>query len=294
MTCYTALITPFDKKGFLDEEGLRSNLALQRDSGIDGIAIFGTTGEAPTLSTAEKKRLLICAKEECPSLSIMAGCGSASTTQTLENIQFAAAHGSDVALVVTPFYNKPTQEGLFRHYEFLSKHSPIPLIVYNARGRTSVHLELETIKRISDLSNIQGIKEATGIVNVAEECIFHIKRHRPDFLVFSGDDRLTLPLMALGCDGVISVVSNLIPGLIKELLGHCQRHDFVKARELHYHLLPFFEAAFWETNPIPIKAAMQLCGLAAGEPRLPLTPLSKKYLDPLKIVLEPLVCVNSQ
>lgn len=293
MTCYTALITPFDKKGVLDEEGLRSNLALQRDSEVDGLAIFGTTGEAPTLSTAEKKRLLILAKEECPSLSLMAGCGSASTTQTLENIQFAADYGSDLALVVTPFYNKPTQEGLFRHYEFLSKHTPLPLIVYNVRGRTSVHLEIETLKRISDLPNVIGVKESTGVVNVAEECIFHIKRHRSDFLVFSGDDRLTLPLMALGSDGVISVVSNLFPSLIKELLTHCQQHDFVSAREVHYRLLPLFEAAFWETNPIPIKAAMQLCGLAAGEPRLPLTPLSQKYLDPLKGVLEPLLCVNS-
>ncbi len=284
MTCYTALITPFDEEGCLDEEGLRKNLFRQQT--VDGIAALGTTGEMPTLSLEEKKRFLSIARET--DLALMVGCGANSTSQTIENLNLAADHGADSALVVTPYYNKPTQEGLFCHFETLARTSPLPIILYNIQGRTSVNLASETLKRLIAFPQIIGIKEASGSIEQITEAIA-LKKERPDFLVYAGDDLMTLPTMALGGDGVISVASNLVPMLMKELVDACQAGSYAHAQQVNALLLPLFKASNWETNPIPIKAAMEIAGFAAGSPRLPLTSLHKAYLAPLQKVVKDLI-----
>ncbi|MCC5832761.1 MAG: 4-hydroxy-tetrahydrodipicolinate synthase [Chlamydiales bacterium] len=284
MTCYTALITPFDDQGRLDEEGFANILSLQAP--VDGLVVLGTTGETPTLSLDEKKRILALARKS--PLPLMAGCGAYSTTQTLENLHLAAEFGADSALVVTPYYNKPTQEGLFRHFENLATHSPLPIVIYNIQGRTSVNLKVETLKRLLSFPNILGIKEASG--NLSQICeIVSMKKIRPDFKVFAGDDVWTLPLMALGGDGVISVSSNLAPRLMKELVDACMKGEWGCARAINQRLLPLYEASGFETNPIPIKAAMQAAGLPGGAPRLPLTPLDETYLPMVKRIVKDLI-----
>lgn len=284
MTCYTALITPFDKEGRLDEEGFEKNLAFQKD--VDGLTVLGTTGETPTLSLEEKKRTLAIARKS--PLPLMAGCGVYSTIQTLENLHLASDFGADSALVVTPYYNKPTQEGLFRHFETLALNSPLPIVIYNIQGRTSINLKAETLKRLLSFPNIIGIKEASG--NLSQMCeAVSMKMIRPDFKVYAGDDIWTLPLMALGGDGVISVSSNLVPKLMKDLVDACHKGDFFLAQRINQRMLPLYEATSFETNPIPIKAAMQSAGLAAGAPRLPLTPLHDSYLPAIKAIVEELL-----
>jgi 4-hydroxy-tetrahydrodipicolinate synthase len=283
MTCYTALITPFNNAGRLDEEGLEKNIALQES--VDGLAALGTTGETPTLTLEEKRRILALARKS--SLHLMVGCGAYSTTQTLENLSFASDCGADSALVVTPYYNKPTQEGLFLHFKTLALQSPLPIILYNIYGRTAVNLKTETLERLLAFPHIAGVKEASG--NLAQMCaVLALKNIRPDFKVYAGDDVWTLPLMALGGDGVISVSSNLVPKIMKDLVDACAIGDYSRARQLNKRLLPLFEASGFETNPIPIKAAMQIAGLAAGAPRLPLTPLQQSYLPALKAIVEEL------
>ncbi len=284
MTCYTALVTPFDPSGNLDEEGFRCNLAHQQ--AVDGIVVLGTTGEVPTLSSQEKRRLITIAREQ--KLPLMVGCGAYSTTQTLENLKEAAELGADSALVVTPYYNKPTQEGLFRHFEKLAKESPLPIILYNIQGRTSVNLETETLKQLLDFPSIVGVKEASGNLKQICEAIA-LKNRRPDFQVYAGDDAWTLPLMALGGDGVISVSSNLVPKQMKELVNACREKDLERAQKLNERLLPLYEATGLETNPIPIKAAMEMAGFAAGSPRLPLTPLKDVYLPIIKRLIQELI-----
>ncbi len=284
MTCYTALITPFDSAGSLDETGLEKNISLQE--GVDGLVVLGTTGETPTLSLAEKKRVLALARKS--PLPLIAGCGAYSTLQTLENLNLAADYGADYALVVTPYYNKPTQEGLFRHFEFLADKSPLPIILYNIHGRTSVNLKPETLRRLLPLPKIIGVKEASGNLSQIAETI-SMKKTRPDFQVYAGDDAWTLPLMALGGDGVISVSSNLVPRIMKELVDACKEGDYLRARTINQRLLPLYEASAFETNPIPIKAAMEAAGLAAGAPRLPLTPLHASFLPALKDAIKDLL-----
>jgi len=280
MTCYTALITPFDKEGKLDEEGFQRNLTHQNV--VDGLVVLGTTGEVPTLTTEEKKRLIILARPG--SHHLMVGCGVYSTSQTLENLKRAADLGADSALVVTPYYNKPTQEGLFRHFKTLAQSSPLPIIVYNIQGRTSINLKTETLKRLAELPQIVGVKEASGNISQISEVIA-LKKLYPDFRVYAGDDTLTLPLMALGGDGVISVTSNLVPKLMKELVDACKTGHYAVARQLHHRLAPLFQASGFETNPIPIKAAMDMAGFAAGAPRLPLTPLDASFSAALQKVV---------
>lgn len=274
MTCYTALITPFDASGALDEEGLVANLAHQKSGGVDGVVALGTTGETPTLSADEKKRVIQLCKGT--GLPLMVGCGANSTTQALENIKWAADLGATSVLVVTPYYNKPTQEGLYQHFAHLATHSPLDIVIYNIHGRTAVNLETETLKRLASFPKLVGVKEASGDVAQISEVIA-LNRYK----VYAGDDVMTLPLMAMGGDGVIGVASNLVPHLMKRLVTE-------KSVELHHKLLPLFRMQGIETNPIPIKAAMQLAGFAAGAPRLPLTPLSKRFLPILHSIVEEL------
>lgn len=282
---YTALITPFDKEENLDEAGLRQIIHSQMQEGADGLVVLGTTGEEPTLSLEEKTRIVTIARKEAAHLPLVVGCGSNSTQDTIERVKWAASLGADGVLLVSPYYNKPTQEGLFLHYERIAKHSPLPIIVYDHPGRTATPIHMETLKRIAEIPQVVGFKLCSGQIEQIQAVIGEIKMNKPAFAVFSGDDSLAFSLLALGGDGVISVVSNLLTKMMKELIVAFRSQNIQLAQLLHYKMLPLFKALLLETNPIPIKAAMQLCGLPAGNPRLPLTPFQKTHLSLLQQTL---------
>jgi 4-hydroxy-tetrahydrodipicolinate synthase len=286
---YTALVTPFTAQGKLDKEGLRNNLRYQLQHRVQGIVVLGTTGEDPTLSPQEKQTVVEIALEEVKGkATLMVGTGSYSTEQTIAATLKAAEMGADGALIVTPYYNKPTQEGLFRHYEAICKAVSLPICIYNIQGRTGQNLHTDTLKRLAHFPSIIGVKEASGNILQINEVIETVGNNNPHFGILSGDDALTLPLMALGGHGIISVVSNLVPGPIQNLVQAALSGDFIHARHLHFALLPLFKVSFIETNPIPIKAAMQICGMAAGSCRLPLCDLESSSFQQLKLVLNSL------
>ena len=270
---HTAIITPFKSNGSYDEGGFKELLEKQIDACVQGIVVLGTTGESPTLTGDEKKRIVQFARKNIPSsIQLIVGTGTNSTTSTIENTRLAEEWGADGALVVAPYYNKPMQEGLFLHYKTLTESTKLPIIIYNITGRTGVNIQTSTLKRLVNLPTIVGVKEASGNIAQMMEVIEMRDHERPDFKVLSGDDNLTLPLMAIGGDGIISVVSNLIPELIAKLYRHCVNENWEEARQLHYQLLPLFKGAFIETNPIPIKTLMHFSGLPSGPCRLPLSP----------------------
>lgn len=284
---YTALITPFNASGQFDEEGFRQNIRFQIANGIDGIVPLGTTGEAPTLLKSEQKQVIQIAVDEAKgTIPIMVGTGSYCTVQTIENTRIAEELGADIALVVTPYYNKPTQEGLYRHFKAISESTSLPILVYNIQGRTGQNLQTDTLKRIADLPKIVGVKEASGNVTQIGEVIETIGRHRPGFSVMSGDDANTFSVMALGGQGIVSVVSNLIPSQIKSIVQAMELEDYHLAREIHYRLMPLFRGAFIETNPIPIKTAMNLWGMPAGPCRLPLCEMLPENQEKLEQILD--------
>lgn len=289
---YTALITPFDSNRKLDEEGLRFNLRFQIENNVDGIVILGTTGEAPTLTKEEKEKIIKIAVEEVKDkAALVVGTGSYSTESTIQETQIAEKLGADAALVVVPYYNKPTQEGLFRHYASICESTALPICIYNIPGRTGQNLEVNTIRRLSIFPSIVAIKESNSLAH----CMELAKLIRDEGLhlsLLSGDDACTLPLMAVGGHGIISVASNLIPHAMKQLVQAIFLNDYALARDLHYRLLPFFNVCFIETNPIPIKAAMQLCGLPSGLCRLPLCEGDDKHVEKIKQVLEQLSCLQ--
>lgn len=285
MTCsgvYTALITPFDQKGEVDFEGFRLHITRQIAAGVNGLVILGSTAETASLSVQEKKELLKCARQEMGLLPLIAGCGSNSTSQTSENVEIAAQCGADYALVVSPYYNKPTQEGLFRHFEAVSKASPLPLILYNNPARSVVNIESATLQRLAELPNICGVKECSGNLGQVSEIAATIKKRRPEFALLSGDEWLFLPMLAVGADGLISGWGNLIPSQMVSIYTWWLSNQYEKAKELHLALTCLFNALKLESHPIPLKAALQLAGLPGGHPRLPLTPLQDKFLEPLK------------
>lgn len=286
---YTVLITPFDHHGHLDEEGLRQNIRFQLEHKIDGIVALGTTGECPTLSADEQIRVIKIAHEEIKGrIPLMIGTGSYSTEETLRRTRLAEEMGADSALIVTPYYNKPTQEGLYQHFKTVAQGVSIPICVYNVQGRTGQNIQTETLKRLADIPNIISVKEASGNISQICDVIELVAHYRPGFTVMSGDDALTLPLMALGGHGILSVVSNLVPQQMVELVKALNESDYELAREWHYRLLPFFKAAFIETNPMPIKAAMRLAGMPAGRCRLPLCDLQPENEKKLQIVMQAL------
>ncbi len=281
---YTAMITPFDERGELDEKAFRAHVSSQCQEGVDGLVVLGTTGEAPTLTRQEKERLVTIAREE--KLHLMVGCGAISLKQTIENLHWAADLGADSALVVSPYYIKPSQEGLYLHFKALTKATRIPIVVYNIKARSAVNIETTTLKQIADLPQIIGVKESSGGVAQAADVFFEIKKSRPNFALLSGDDALTLPSLALGADGLISVISNLVPQKMKELIGACRQGKYTLAQEKYYDLFPLFKMLALEANPIVIKAAMNLCGFPVGNPRLPLTPLSETNQKILRDMLK--------
>lgn len=286
---YTAMITPMFSNGDIDYEGFRKNVLFQLEQGIDGLLPLGTSGETPTLDEDEEQKLLEIifplVKEfnakNGRDVKIMVGAGSNNTRDAVRYCQRAKEFGADFALVVTPYYNKPSDEGLYRHFEAVSKVG-VPIVVYNIQGRTGKNISTSLLQRIAKLPNIAGVKEASGNINQMMEVIEKIKLENPDFSVMSGDDGLTLPLMAAGGDGIISVVTNMIPGLMSELAHLCEKGDFAGARKIHYRLQPFFRAAFVDGNPTCIKYAMNVKGIPAGSVRLPLsepTDSAKKIIE---------------
>ncbi len=269
----TALITPF-KNGKVDEKRLIENVEIQIKSGINGLVPCGTTGESPTLSHEEHKRVIeIVIKSTAGRVPVIAGTGSNSTDEALELTAHAKKAGADAALIVSPYYNKPTQKGLYLHFKIIAEKVDIPVILYNIPGRCGVTIEASTMALLAKLKNIVGVKEAAGSLDAVSQII---RACGMQFDVLSGDDVLCLPMMSVGGRGVISVISNLAPKQVAEMTAAYASGDHKKALMLHYALLPLMKAAFIETNPIPIKTAMKLAGLDTGEMRLPMCAMEEK------------------
>ena len=266
----TALVTPFTKTGTLDEAGVRRLARRQIEHGIHFLVPCGTTGESPTLSEDERTRVVeICVEEAHGKVPVLAGAGGYDTREAIHAARLMERAGADGLLSVTPYYNKPSPDGLFQHYKAIADSTKLPIVVYNVPGRTGVNVDVNTLVRLSTLSNIAGVKEASG--NIQQMC--EVCRAMPaDFIVLSGDDAITLPLMAVGGRGVISVASNEVPREMSQMVEAAERGDFAAARKLHGSLLPLMLVNFIESNPIPVKAAIAAMGLLDEIYRLPMVP----------------------
>jgi len=282
--CGTALVTPFRRDLSLDEQALRRLLRRQIDAGIDFLVPCGTTGESPTLSHEEQVRVVeITVEEARGKVPVVAGAGGNNTAYVIEMAREFAALGVNGILSVAPYYNKPTQEGLYQHYKALAEAVSLPIIVYNIPGRTGVNIEPPTLARLAQIENIVGVKEASGSISQMATIMAAVPK---DFAVLSGDDGITLPLMALGGRGVISVASNEIPGEMTRIAKLANANDFAAAREVHNRWFPLMEVNFVETNPIPVKSALALMGLCEPVFRLPLVPPKADNLAKIRTVLE--------
>ena len=280
---FTALVTPF-RNGEVDVEALEGMVEFQVQNGIHGLVPCGTTGETPAMSHAED-RLVISTVVRVANgrVPVIAGTGSNSTETAIKYTRMAEEVGADGSLQVSPYYNKPTQEGLYRHFAAVAENTNLPIILYNIPGRTSVTIDAETTARLAEIPNIVGTKEATLSMNMAMDVMSLCGE---DFDVLSGDDPVTLPLMSLGGRGVISVASNVAPAAVSDMVNALLEGDWERGRELHYELLPLFRALFVETNPIPVKTAASILGLCSDEMRLPMIPLQGENLDTLRRVIE--------
>ena len=289
----TALVTPFTKNGDLDEAAVRRLGRRQIDGGVHFLVPCGTTGETPTLTAEERLRIVeIVVDEAHGQVPVLAGAGGYDTKEVIHMAREMERLGVSGLLSVTPYYNKPTQEGLYQHFKAIAESTTLPIIVYNVPGRTGVNVEVATLARMAEMPNIVGVKEASG--NMTQMCEV-AKAVPPEFLVLSGDDALTLPLMAVGGRGIISVASNEIPREMVQMVEAAERNDFAAARAIHSRILPLMQINFVEANPIPVKSAMAAMGLLEETYRLPMVaprPASKekivkvlKELDLLKAAL---------
>jgi 4-hydroxy-tetrahydrodipicolinate synthase len=274
---YTALVTPFNEAGEVHYERLGELLEKQIAAGVSGVVPMGTTGESPTMFNAEHDEVVRYTVDKVAGrVQVWAGTGSNNTQQAIRTTREAQKAGADGALIVTPYYNKPSQAGLKRYFNDIAEACDLPIIVYNIQGRTGVNVETETLAEIARLPQVVAVKEASGDLGQMADVLARIcHRQDPGFGVLSGDDALTLPLMSIGGHGVISVVSNLVPERMVALVQAAEQGDYATARKIHFELLPLFKASFIETNPVPIKAAMALCGLDVGGVRSPLAPLTE-------------------
>jgi 4-hydroxy-tetrahydrodipicolinate synthase len=279
-----AMVTPF-RNGKIDEPKVRELVEFHVKHGTDALVPCGTTGESPTLSPDEHKRLVeVVVEAAAGRIPVVAGTGSNSTAQAAELTKHAEHAGAAAALVVNPYYNKPTQEGLYRHFRAVAEASPLPIFVYNIQSRTAVNVETDTLARLArDCRNIIGVKEASGSLDQMTQVILACG---PEFIVLSGDDNLTLPLMAVGGKGVISVIANIVPRETSEMTHAALDGDWKRARDLHHKLFPLSRAAFLETNPIPIKEAMAMVGMLEPEFRLPMCRMSEANLERLRGILK--------
>ncbi len=280
---FVALVTPF-RGGQVDEAKLRELVEFHVTNGTDGLIPCGTTGESPTLSHDEHRRVvevvIDAARKRVP---VIAGTGSNSTSEAIDLTKHAERAGASGALVVNPYYNKPTQEGLYRHFRAVAEATELPILVYNIQSRTAVNIETDTMTRlVRDCPTIVGVKEASGSLDQMSQVILACG---PDFCVLSGDDNVTLPLLAIGGRGVISVIANIVPRETSEMVHAALDGDWKRARDLHYQLFPLARAAFLETNPIPIKEAMAMAGMLEPEFRLPMCRMADANREKLRAIL---------
>jgi 4-hydroxy-tetrahydrodipicolinate synthase len=281
----TALVTPF-RDGEIDESALRALVEMQIEAGIDGLVPCGSTGESATLSHGEHRRVVeIVVHAARGRVPVVAGTGSNNTLEAIELTLHAKAAGADGALLISPYYNKPTQEGIYLHYAEIARRTAFPLVLYNIPGRTASNVSPATVARLADLEQIVAIKEACGDLGQISEVI---DRCPEGFRVLSGDDVMTLPVLAVGGHGVIATSSNVAPSEMIALVRAFRAGDIEAARRQHRRLLALFDALFVETNPIPLKAALHFMGLIGPEIRLPLTPLSEVHRERLQVVLKEL------
>jgi len=283
---FTAIVTPFNEDTSINEKDLKKLLDFNIENGVSGIVPMGTTGESPTLNHDEHVHVIeIVCKHVNKRVPVIAGTGSNSTREALFMTSRAKDLGADASLQVAPYYNKPTQEGFYRHFTAIADEADLPIIIYNIPGRSGKNIETDTIVRLSEHPNIIGVKEASGSL---PQIMDVIDRTPDDFIVLSGDDNLTLPLMAAGGKGVISVASNIIPDRMNALVKAGLNGDFEKMRKLHYELLPFFKVEFIETNPIPIKTALAMKGMIKEVFRLPMCEMYPENKKKLEVVLKEL------
>jgi 4-hydroxy-tetrahydrodipicolinate synthase len=281
---FTALVTPFQLDGSLDLPALARLVEWQIESGVDGLVPCGSTGEAATLSHDEHVRVVrhvveVAAKR----VPVVAGAGSNSTREAVELTAAARTAGADGALLISPYYNKPMQEGIYQHYRMVALETGLPIVLYNIPGRTASRIEPETTARLSRVPGVIGLKESCGDFSATAETILACA---PEFSVVSGDDALTLPMLAIGARGVISTVSNIAPRAMADLVRSFAAADLARARRLHYELLPIIQAIFVETNPIPVKTALAILGrIPNANLRLPLTEMAKKNRDRLEAAI---------
>jgi len=281
---YTAMVTPFDKEGAVDFQTLRALVDGQINGGVDGLVPTGTTGESPTLSAAEHLEVIRCVIDQAADrVPVIAGTGSNSTQEAIDYTLEAKTAGASASLQVAPYYNKPTQEGFYRHFTAIADATGLPMIVYNIPSRTGKNIENDTMLRLAEHEHIVGVKEASGDL---PQMMDLLSRRPADLCVLSGDDNLTFPLMAVGGDGVISVAGNLLPADMKELTHLSLEGRWDEARAAHYRLLPLFKALFIETNPIPVKAAMAMRGVLKEVYRLPMCSMSPENRKKLADVVE--------
>src|SRR5436309_15589673 len=281
----TALVTPFTRSGALDEAAVRRLGRRQIDAGIHFLCPCGTTGENPTLADAERLRIVeILVEEAAGTVPILAGAGGYDTKEVIHLAREMERRGASGLLSVTPYYNKPTQEGLYQHFRAIAESTRLPIIVYNVPGRTGVNVDVATLLRLAELPNIAGVKDASG--NMTHVCEV-ARAVRPDFIVLSGDDALTLPLMAVGGRGILSVASNEVPGEMAQMVEAAERNDFAAARAIHARILPLMQINFVEANPVPVKAAMAAMGLLEESYRLPMvSPRADSKATILKVLKE--------
>ena len=280
---YTALITPFAADESIDEGAMRTLVDMQIEAGIAGLVPVGTTGESPTVTHEENIRIVeIVVRQAAGRVPVIAGTGSNSTREAIEMTQRAREIGADATLQVAPYYNKPNQEGFYRHFSSVADEGGLPVIVYNIPGRTGKNIENDTMLHLAAHPNIAAVKEASGSIAQVMDLI---RRKPEDFDILSGDDNLALPMMLLGGTGVISVAANLIPERMSKMAEAAVSGNLQTALELHYALLPFFEAIFMDTNPIPIKYAMHLAGYTQEVYRLPMCRLTPELKERMKAIL---------
>jgi 4-hydroxy-tetrahydrodipicolinate synthase len=282
-----AMVTPFTRDDKVDEEGMRENMNYLLERGVNGLLAAGTTGESATITHQEQKKMMeILVDEVKGKAAAVAGAGSNSSKEALDLVKYAEDIGADYALVITPYYNKPQQHGLYEHYKMLSDSVNIPIIVYNVPSRTGTDIDVETIGRVAQLDNIVAIKEANPDLDKVSQTIQTLKNlGQDDFLVLSGNDNLTLPMISQGCKGVISVVGNVDPARMSEMVKKALEGDFKGAQDLHYELYDLMKVLFVESNPVPAKEALNMMGRPAGHVRMPLAPLKEESLEKLRKVL---------
>jgi len=276
-----AVVTPFKEDKTLDEEGLRRNVRFLVENNSSGLLACGTTGESPALTDEERERVIKIVIEEAKGkIPVIAGTGTNNTQKTIKYTQHAKELGADAALVITPYYNKPTQEGLYRHFVEVAKSTDIPIVIYNVPGRTGINILPKTIERIvNECKNVVAVKEASGNLDQATEIVARVGEKCG---VLSGDDSKTLPILASGGKGVISVVANIIPSDVEKMIRLFEERKIEEARKLHLKMYFLIKAMFIETNPGPVKEAMRMLGMPAGPPRLPLAPVSESSREVIR------------